>query len=217
MSLCLLHAEVPCILQCDKKGHASKKLGTNSVGLASELSLVSKLLRKVIPKEFVRSGVYYDIPLIIVSGLEMSLISGDVRSFNWLPIKDRLAMMQLMQLWFLSALIILLQTTLQKSLSCVLVFMTGKLDQLVPWKIARTLAEIPQCSLICRCCWYFTYRSNLFSVLVLSTNCRAMFQLLDSLHTVNENNNIVYISYLKLVHFPAWIYFNFSLPMLVTR
>ena len=175
MSLCLLHAEVPCILQCDKKGHASKKLGTNSVGLASELSLVSKLLRKVIPKEFVRSGVYYDIPLIIVSGLEMSLISGDVRSFNWLPIKDRLAMMQLMQLWFLSALIILLQTTLQKS-----------------------------------------YRSNLFSVLVLSTNCRAMFQLLDSLHTVNENNNIVYISYLKLVHFPAWIYFNFSLPMLVT-
>ena len=90
MSLCLLHAEVPCILQCDKKGHASKKLGTNSVGLASELSLVSKLLRKVIPKEFVRSGVYYDIPLIIVSGLEMSLISGDVRSLNWLPIKDRL-------------------------------------------------------------------------------------------------------------------------------
>ena len=77
--------------------------------------------------------MYYDIPLIIVSGLEMSLISGDVRSFNWLPIKDRLAMMQLMQLWFLSALIILLQTTLQKSLSCVLVFMTGKLDQLVPW------------------------------------------------------------------------------------
>ena len=42
-----------------------------------------------------------------------------------------------------------------------------------------------------------------------------MFQLLDSLHTVNENNNIVYISYLKLVHFPAWIYFNFSLPKLV--
>ena len=82
---------------------------------------------------FYCSGVYYDIPLIIVSGLEMSLISGDVRSFNWLPIKDRLAMMQLMQLWFLSALIILLQTTLQKSLSCVLVFMTGKLDQLVPW------------------------------------------------------------------------------------
>ena len=77
LSLCLLHAEVPCILQCDKKGHASKKLGTNSVGLASELSLVSKLLRKVIPKKFVRSGVYYDIPLIIVSGLEMSLISGD--------------------------------------------------------------------------------------------------------------------------------------------
>ena len=129
MSLCLLHAEVPCILQCDKKGHASKKLGTNSVGLASELSLVSKLLRKVIPKKFVRSGVYYDIPLIIVSGLEISLISGDVRSLNWLPIKDRLAMMQL---WFLSASIILLQTTLQKSLSCVLVFMTGKLDQLVP-------------------------------------------------------------------------------------
>ena len=84
-------------------------------------------------------------------------------------------------------------------------------------EIARTFAVIPQCSLICRCCCYFADRSNLFSVLVLSTNCRAMFQLLDSLHTVNENNNIVYISYLKLVHFPAWIYFNFSLPMLVTR
>ena len=83
-------------------------------------------------------------------------------------------------------------------------------------EIARTLAEITKCSLICRSCWYFIYRSNLFSVLVLSTSCRAMFQLLDSLHTVNENNNIVYISYLKLVHFPAWVYFNFSLPMLVT-
>ena len=25
LSLCLLHTEVPCLLQCDKKGHASKK------------------------------------------------------------------------------------------------------------------------------------------------------------------------------------------------
>ena len=73
-----------------KVTQARKGLGTNSVGLASELSLVSKLLRKVIPKKFVRSGVYYDIPLIIFSWLEMSLISGDVRSLNWLPIKDRL-------------------------------------------------------------------------------------------------------------------------------
>ena len=37
-----------------------------------------------------RVSNYYDTPLIIVSGLEMSLISGDVRSLNWLPIKDRL-------------------------------------------------------------------------------------------------------------------------------
>ena len=48
--------------------------------------------------------------------------------------------------------------------------------------IQHAFAEIPQCSLICRCCSYFQYRSNLLSVLALSTNCRAMFQLLDSLH-----------------------------------
>ena len=75
--------------------------------------------------------MYYDVPLIIVSGLEMSLISGDVRSLNWLPIKDRLKLNDATMV--LSALKILLQTTLQMSLSCVLVFMTGKLDQLVPW------------------------------------------------------------------------------------
>ena len=75
--------------------------------------------------------MYYDIPLTIVSGLEMSLISGDVRSLNWLPIKDRLKLNDATMV--LSALKILLQTTLQMSLSCVLVFMTGKLDQLVPW------------------------------------------------------------------------------------
>ena len=80
---------------------------------------------------FYCSGVYYDVPLIIVSGLEMSLISGDVRSLNWLPIKDRLKLNDATMV--LSALKILLQTTLQMSLSCVLVFMTGKLDQLVPW------------------------------------------------------------------------------------
>ena len=74
--------------------------------------------------------MYYDVPLIIVSGLEMSLISGDVRSLNWLPIKDRLKLNDATMV--LSALKILLQTTLQMSLSCVLVFMTGKLDQLVP-------------------------------------------------------------------------------------
>ena len=61
----------------------------------------------------------------------MSLISGDVRSLNWLPIKDRLKLNDATMV--LSALKILLQTTLQMSLSCVLVFMTGKLDQLVPW------------------------------------------------------------------------------------
>ena len=34
------------------KGHAGKKrLGINSVGLATELSLISKLLQKVIPKK----------------------------------------------------------------------------------------------------------------------------------------------------------------------
>ena len=60
----------------------------------------------------------------------MSLISGDVRSLNWLPIKDRLKLNDATMV--LSALKILLQTTLQMSLSCVLVFMTGKLDQLVP-------------------------------------------------------------------------------------
>ena len=75
--------------------------------------------------------MYYDVPLIIVSGLEMSLISGDVRSLNWLPIKDRLKLNDATMV--LSALKILLQTTFQMSLSCVLVFMTGKLDQLVPW------------------------------------------------------------------------------------
>ena len=75
--------------------------------------------------------MYYDVLLIIVSGLEMSLISGDVRSLNWLPIKDRLKLNDATMV--LSALKILLQTTLQMSLSCVLVFMTGKLDQLVPW------------------------------------------------------------------------------------
>ena len=75
--------------------------------------------------------MYYDVPLIIVSGLEMSLISGDVRSLNWLPIKDRLKLNDATMV--LSALKILLQTTLQMSLSCVLVFMIGKLDQLVPW------------------------------------------------------------------------------------
>ena len=75
--------------------------------------------------------MYYDVPLIIVSGLEMSLISGDVRSLNWLPIKDRLKLNDATMV--LSALKILLQTTLQMSLSCVLVFITGKLDQLVPW------------------------------------------------------------------------------------
>ena len=75
--------------------------------------------------------MYYDVPLIIVSGLEMSLISGDVRSLNWLPIKDRLKLNDATMV--LSALKILLQTTLQMSFSCVLVFMTGKLDQLVPW------------------------------------------------------------------------------------
>ena len=75
--------------------------------------------------------MYYDVPLIIVSGLEMSLISGDVRSLNWLPIKNRLKLNDATMV--LSALKILLQTTLQMSLSCVLVFMTGKLDQLVPW------------------------------------------------------------------------------------
>ena len=75
--------------------------------------------------------MYYDVPLIIVSGLEMSLISGDVRSLNWLPIKDRLKLNDATMV--LSALKILLQTTLQMSLSCVLVFMTGKVDQLVPW------------------------------------------------------------------------------------
>ena len=75
--------------------------------------------------------MYYDVPLIIVSGLEISLISGDVRSLNWLPIKDRLKLNDATMV--LSALKILLQTTLQMSLSCVLVFMTGKLDQLVPW------------------------------------------------------------------------------------
>ena len=47
-------------------------------------------------------------------------------------------------------------------------------------EIAGAFAEIPQCSLICRCYLYFTYRSYLFSVLVLSMNCRALFQLLDS-------------------------------------
>ena len=61
----------------------------------------------------------------------MSLISGDVRSLNWLPIKNRLKLNDATMV--LSALKILLQTTLQMSLSCVLVFMTGKLDQLVPW------------------------------------------------------------------------------------
>ena len=49
-----------------------------------------------------------------------------------------------------------------------------------PREIAGAFAEIPQCSLICRCYLYFTYRSYLFSVLVLSMNCRALFQLLDS-------------------------------------
>ena len=47
-------------------------------------------------------------------------------------------------------------------------------------EIAGAFAEIPQCSLICRCYLYFTYRSYLFTVLVLSMNCRALFQLLDS-------------------------------------
>ena len=37
------------------------------------------------------------------------------------------------QLWFSNAFIILLQITLQISLGYVFVFMTGKLDQLIPW------------------------------------------------------------------------------------
>ena len=53
---------------------------------------------------------------------------------------------------------------------------------------------------------YFTYRSNLLSVLVRSTNCRAMFNFLTALHAVIENNNIANINFLKLVQFPAWAY-----------
>ena len=39
-----------------KVTQASKGLGTNSVGLATELSLVSKLLQKVIPKKIFAHG-----------------------------------------------------------------------------------------------------------------------------------------------------------------
>ena len=39
-----------------KVTQARKGLGTNSVGLATELSLVSKLLQKVIPKKISASG-----------------------------------------------------------------------------------------------------------------------------------------------------------------
>ena len=43
-------------LVAKKVTQASKGLGTNSVGLATELSLVSKLLQKVIPKKIFASG-----------------------------------------------------------------------------------------------------------------------------------------------------------------
>ena len=63
--------------------------------------------------------------------------------------------------------------------------------------IQHAFAEIPQCSLICRCCFYFQYRSNLLSVLALSTNCRAMFQLLDSLHEGSQQGSSILRSRLE--------------------
>ena len=49
---CILYSPVRRHELKAKKGHASKEgLGTNSIGLAIELSLVSKLLQKVIPNK----------------------------------------------------------------------------------------------------------------------------------------------------------------------
>ena len=46
-----------------KVTQARKGLGTNSVGLATELSLVSRLLQKVIPKKFVPAEMATDLKL----------------------------------------------------------------------------------------------------------------------------------------------------------
>ena len=72
-----------------------------------------------------------------------------------------------------------------------------------PREIAGAFAEIPQCSLICRCYLYFTYRSYLFSVLVLSMNCRALFQLLDSFNEGPQKDCSIPRSRLKLTLNPV--------------
>ena len=54
-----------------------------------------------------------------------------LKSLNWLPMKDRLKLNDATM--FSNAFIILLLITLQISLGYVFVFMTGKLDQLIPW------------------------------------------------------------------------------------
>ena len=70
-------------------------------------------------------------------------------------------------------------------------------------EIAGAVAEIPQCSLICRCYLYFTYRSYLFSVLVLSMNCRALFQLLDSFNEGPQKGCSIPRSWQKLTLNPV--------------
>ena len=61
-----------------KVTQARKGLGTNSVGLATELSLVSKLLQKVIPKKISAVGARFPIPFGRIQDSGRDVIQDDI-------------------------------------------------------------------------------------------------------------------------------------------